>query len=311
MAIKNCVTECAQFLSIKIPGKQNATYTKHFEAGLLVKDPVMLGIHKDQAIAETFFVPADGKRGGGKRVFKTFPMVPKWEGTAIVYILDDTITKDVFLNHLTQAGQFIGVGRFRPRKNGFLWSIRRGFSNLGEVCSMTVNTDPEPLRPPYARHPEIELLSKAYVSLEEDGIITYAEVKSIIGVDPKSTIGRYITKQAVRAVLRDDSIVIVCLRNEGFKRVIDSEKVDTREGLYFKSQTNGKAWSWAVVNAADYQKLNEAERVQFTLTVSWLGAVSQATQPQLGKEIVKAIEQSVDVRAGDVLQLMIKKANKE
>ena len=119
MAIKNCLTECAQFLSIKIPGKQNATYTKHFEAGLLVKDPVLLGIHKDQAIGESFFVPADGKRGGGKRVFKTFPMVAKWDGTSVVYVLDDTITKDVFLNHLTQAGQFIGVGRFRPRKNGF------------------------------------------------------------------------------------------------------------------------------------------------------------------------------------------------
>ena len=175
---------------------------------------------------------------------------------------------------------------------------------------MTVNTDPERLRPPYARHPEIELLSKAYVSLEEDGIITYAEVKSIIGVDPKSTIGRYITKQAVRAVLRDDSIVIVCLRNEGFKRVIDSEKVNIGKGYISKVRRTVRR-GVAVVNAADYQKLNEAERVQFTLTVSWLGAVSQATQPQLGKEIVKAIEQSVDVRAGDVLQLMIKKAKKE
>ena len=35
------------------------------------------------------------------------------------FVLDETITEDVFLNHLTQAGQFIGIGRFRPRNNGF------------------------------------------------------------------------------------------------------------------------------------------------------------------------------------------------
>ena len=35
------------------------------------------------------------------------------------YILDDTITEDVFKEHLEEAGKFIGIGRFRPRNNGF------------------------------------------------------------------------------------------------------------------------------------------------------------------------------------------------
>lgn len=119
MAIKNCLAECAKFISEQIPGKGKATYTKHFEAGLLVKDPIMLGINKEDAIGETFFVPANGIRGGGKRVKKTFPMIPEWKGTAVVYVLDDTITESVLLKHFEQAGQFIGVGRFRPRNNGF------------------------------------------------------------------------------------------------------------------------------------------------------------------------------------------------
>ncbi len=133
MAFKNCLTECAKFLGVQIPGKGKSTYTKHFEAGVLVTDPVTLAtvkdgngsgpivvaIKKEDAIGETFFVPVDGVRGSGKRVKKTFPMIASWNGTLVAYILDDTITKDVFLRHLEQAGQFIGVGRFRPRNNGF------------------------------------------------------------------------------------------------------------------------------------------------------------------------------------------------
>ena len=68
MAFKNCISEAAKFLSIKIAGKGKATYTKHFEAGVLVMDPVPLGLHKDEVPGEWFFVPSDGRRGGGSRV---------------------------------------------------------------------------------------------------------------------------------------------------------------------------------------------------------------------------------------------------
>ena len=37
----------------------------------------------------------------------------------IFYVLDDTITNDVFERMLQEAGNFIGVGSFRPRQNGF------------------------------------------------------------------------------------------------------------------------------------------------------------------------------------------------
>jgi hypothetical protein len=32
--------------------------------------------------------------------------------------VDDTITEEVFKSHLQQAGQLIGIGRWRPRNNG-------------------------------------------------------------------------------------------------------------------------------------------------------------------------------------------------
>lgn len=119
-ALKNCLSEAAKFLSMSVPGKGKATFTKHFEAGVQVSDPIMLaGVTAESIVGERLFVPADGRRGGGKRVWKVFPTVPKWAATATVVLLDETITEAVFLAHLRAAGRFIGMGRFRPRNNGF------------------------------------------------------------------------------------------------------------------------------------------------------------------------------------------------
>jgi len=119
MAFKNCLSEAAKFLGIQIQGKGKSTYTKHFEAGLMVLEPVMLGIKKSDVKCETLFVPASGKRGDGKRVDRTFPVIDSWNGTLTMIVIDETITADVLKEHLEQAGQLIGVGRFRPRNNGY------------------------------------------------------------------------------------------------------------------------------------------------------------------------------------------------
>ena len=119
MAFKNCLSEVAKFLSIQIPGKGKSTYTKHFEAGVIVTDAVVLKVKKDDVPGEWLFVPADGVRGSGKRVENCFPVINDWKGEVAFHILDDTITPDVFEQHLREAGSFIGIGRFRPRNNGF------------------------------------------------------------------------------------------------------------------------------------------------------------------------------------------------
>lgn len=119
MAFKNCLSEVAKYLAIQIPGKGKATYTKHIEAGILVTEPLVLPNRKEDILGEWYFVPASGKRGDSKRVKKCFPVIPQWAGRVQFHILDDTITEPVFVKHLEEAGKFIGIGRFRPRNNGF------------------------------------------------------------------------------------------------------------------------------------------------------------------------------------------------
>jgi len=119
MALKNCLSECAKYLGMQIPGRGKNTYTKHVEAGVMITEPIFLGIKKDDAIGEWFFMDSQGRRGGSSRVKRCYPMVPEWKATVEIHVIDETITEDVLKLHLEEAGKFIGIGRFRPRNNGF------------------------------------------------------------------------------------------------------------------------------------------------------------------------------------------------
>jgi hypothetical protein len=46
-------------------------------------------------------------------------VIHEWGGNVEFLIIDETITNDVFTSVIKQAGAFIGIGRFRPRNNGF------------------------------------------------------------------------------------------------------------------------------------------------------------------------------------------------
>lgn len=118
MMWKNMLAEIGKHLGEKIPGKGNKTYTKYFESGILVGDPSPLGVHRDDVDGEWLFVPSDGVKGSGKRVWKCFPIIHNWTADALIYVLDETITKEIFERYMREAGKFIGVGFFRPGRGG-------------------------------------------------------------------------------------------------------------------------------------------------------------------------------------------------
>jgi hypothetical protein len=126
-AFKNALSEAAKFMSIGVPGKGKATYTKNFEAGVLVPGVASLGIKAADVECESLFLPSDGRRGGPKRVMKYYPLIPEWSAEVEFLILDETVlqtsaqdkSRTVFEIVLEGAGQFIGLGRFRPRNNGY------------------------------------------------------------------------------------------------------------------------------------------------------------------------------------------------
>lgn len=120
MQFANSLKEAAKYLSLPVPGKGKSTFTKNFEAGVMVVDQIELGINKDDVEPEGVHVPSDGRRGGTSRVMKYFPFIPAgWKAKVSYYIMDDMITQDVFMKVLETSGQLIGIGRFRPRNWGY------------------------------------------------------------------------------------------------------------------------------------------------------------------------------------------------
>ena len=126
-SLKQCVDAAARYRSLKVPGQGQKTYTKYFESGLMVMDKLMVfdgdGNHATRENTEglRLFVPSDGKSGGGKRVWKTFPTMPAWSTKAIVYIVEPMLAQRPEINemYLRVAGQYIGLGQYRPQNRGY------------------------------------------------------------------------------------------------------------------------------------------------------------------------------------------------
>lgn len=119
MSFKMGLDTAAKMLGRRIPGKGQSTYSKFFKSGVLVMEGPVLPDKKEDVPFDRIFANADGVRGSGKRVWRIFPRIDKWEADVQFHVIADEITKEVFEDHLTQAGAFVGVGRFRPENGGF------------------------------------------------------------------------------------------------------------------------------------------------------------------------------------------------
>ena len=75
-------------------------------------------IHANKVGSVRIHANADGVRGSGKRVFRTFPVIPVWSGVLDVMISDPDLPDAVFERVVIAAGRCQGVGRFRPEKGG-------------------------------------------------------------------------------------------------------------------------------------------------------------------------------------------------
>lgn len=126
MSFKFAIADAAAYRSEKIPGKRNATWTKHFQAGIIPGGPSLIfngkkPLQADAVRGEWVYCHADGKRTSGTRVYRQFPMIDEpWQADVTFHIVDDMITRTAFLKFLRQAGLFIGIGRFRPKNGGYL-----------------------------------------------------------------------------------------------------------------------------------------------------------------------------------------------
>ncbi len=135
IAFKQAIQTASKYVGEKIKGKGMKGWAEKFRSGVLVDQDLVLDVTKDKVHGERVHCHVTGIRGSGKRVYRTFPQVTEWEGSITFHILDDEITEEVFVKHLTQAGTFIGLGRWRPEnggQNGRFTIVKHNWQEVGE-----------------------------------------------------------------------------------------------------------------------------------------------------------------------------------
>lgn len=118
MAFKQALDRAAKMLGTQIPGKGKNTYAKYFVAGVMIPDNLPIGVKKDEVEPIILSVNPMGIRGGRGRVTRYFPQVQKWAGDIEIFLLDDTITREIFEKTMKEAGLLVGVGQYRPENGG-------------------------------------------------------------------------------------------------------------------------------------------------------------------------------------------------
>ncbi len=119
MAFKFALINGAAYLGEKVQGKGMKTWTGYFTSAVHIQDDLTLPLRREDLQFITLPCHANGNRKSGKRVPRTFPVIPAWAGSLCFDILDPTITEEIFTRVLQHAGMFIGIGRFRPENGGF------------------------------------------------------------------------------------------------------------------------------------------------------------------------------------------------
>jgi hypothetical protein len=116
--LHQAIIAAAKYSKRQIPGQGKATWTAKLTSGIAILESPALNVDPTTVQSETISANSDGVRGSGKRVPRMFPVIPEWQCTFEVAILDPILTQDVFRDFLELAGLFIGIGRFRPEKGG-------------------------------------------------------------------------------------------------------------------------------------------------------------------------------------------------
>jgi len=127
MSFKWCIQGAAQYLGVSVPGKKGTKFGSIFGPAVSVLSDVKIGHNikdvkpdskagDDPQNAKWYWMNADGRRGSAHRVARIFPEWSSWGGIIEFVVTDHAITEEAFEKHIKAAGQYIGVGRFRPAK---------------------------------------------------------------------------------------------------------------------------------------------------------------------------------------------------
>jgi hypothetical protein len=135
-SVKLAMEIAAKLRSDSIPGKGKQTFTKNIRGGIITdpsissrimvpvrsgEKPEFSGIKAIDVVGRTINVPSDGRRGGTKRVPRTFPEIDApWRVDVGFIVFDEDLIEhnEKLHEYLELAGWQVGIGVHRPETSG-------------------------------------------------------------------------------------------------------------------------------------------------------------------------------------------------
>lgn len=113
--LKRTLEPAAKLLGKRVGGGKRGKGLAHYIRLIQIEGDIVTELNKDNIKGIEAFVASNGQKDSGK-VSRTFPKVPKWEGTlTVVYpTIAGALNEDLVMEHLQVAGSYIGVGHWRP-----------------------------------------------------------------------------------------------------------------------------------------------------------------------------------------------------
>jgi len=115
MSLKKALDTTAKKQLGTVPGKRNARWGGYFKSGVMVVQPLDLGVKPDSVPVCPMYVALPGQG----RHWKNFPKLEQWKCHAVIDIVDGIITPEVLEKCLKKAGNTNGLGLFRPQNGGY------------------------------------------------------------------------------------------------------------------------------------------------------------------------------------------------
>jgi hypothetical protein len=130
----------------------------------------------------------------------------------------------------------------------------------------------------FQRSAEVAILLKRFEELDPGETITYEEINMLIpGIDCQRT-ERWIMESARKAALRDDSIVLACVREVGLKRIVRGEIVEAAQDQFSRIRQQAKK-GLTQLDCAEYDTLNEVERLSYGQRRAAFGVLQLFSKP--------------------------------
>jgi hypothetical protein len=160
---------------------------------------------------------------------------------------------------------------------------------------------PEILRPPFKRSAESERLERLLSELEIGTVVTYAQLRELIGEDPRAGVGYNLVRAVRERLIRERIAVWFTLAGVGLKRGSPTEILElASSGLVSVRRKNQRTQQ--VLTNADFAQLTSEERRDFNWLATTLGTLRLFLSRPVQKKL-QDLTQEVQLEPEKVLRL--------